>query len=70
MTYTVSDELKDWITVARDGTITIKPNKNVLYDKAATVDKVSGSIRIQSAVDEMIFQDVKVWSDLPTPMKN
>ena len=58
--YTVSDELKDWITVASDGTITIKPDKNVLYDQAATVDKVSGSIRIQSAVDEMIFQDVKV----------
>ena len=58
--YTVSDELKDWITVASDGTITIKPDKNVLYDQAATVDKVSGSIRIQSAVDETIFQDVKV----------
>ena len=49
--YTVSDELKDWITVASDGTITIKPDKNVRYDKADTVDKVSGSIRIQSAVD-------------------
>lgn len=60
VTYTVSDELKDWITVASDGTITIKPNKNVLYDQAATVDTVSGSIRIQSAVDETIFQDVKV----------
>ena len=58
--YTVSDELKDWITVANDGTITIMPDKNVLYDKAATVDKVSGSIRIQSAADETIFQDVKV----------
>lgn len=58
--YTVSDELKDWITVANDGTITIMPDKNVLYDQAATVDKVSGSIRIQSAVDETIFQDVKV----------
>ena len=60
VTYTVSDELKDWITVDNEGTIAIHEGKFVEYGKADSVETVNGSIRIQSAVDETIFQDVKV----------
>ena len=57
--YTVTGEAAAYIDIAADGTITVKKNKMVTYDKQATFSAVNGTIRITAANSVDAYKEIK-----------
>lgn len=63
--YTVSGDAADWLTISKNGTVEIRPDKFVAYENATNMDNVTGTIRAASKVNPSIYKEIPILIGKP-----